>query len=107
MEMSCDSGKVEEAGVSEVSFELSESEPDLDREYLSHGGSRKGKYNKHKWELFSSWKGIGKKQAYRLAAKVMIHDFNTAGVLAFKQWPGPTDEKIGPFVRKSVRIGGF
>ena len=69
--------------------------------------ARKGKYNKHKWKLFSSWTGIGKKQAHRLAAKVMTYDFNIAGGPAFKQWPGPTDKKIGPFVRKLVRIGVF
>ena len=67
--------------------------------------ARKSKYNKHKWKLFSSWTGIGKKQAYGLAAKVMTYDYNIAGGLVFKQWPGPTEKKIGPFVRKSVCIG--
>ena len=79
----------------------------MDPDYLSLGGSRKGKYNKNKWRLMSNWSGIGKKQAYVFAAKVMTNDFNVAGGLAFTNWPEPIDKKIGPFIRKSVRIGLF
>ena len=102
--MSRDYGKVEQDGASEVSdFEAD----DMESEYLPHGGSRKGKYRKHQWELASCWKGIEKMDAYGKAATVMTNDFNVAGGLAFTDWPAPTERKIGPFGRKSVRVSVF
>ena len=101
--MSRDYGKAEQASASEVS----DLEADMDSEYLPHGGSRKGRYRKHRWELVSSWTGIGKMEAYGKAATIMTNDFNIAGGLAFTEWPGPTDKKIGPYGRKSVRVSVF
>ena len=81
--------------------EEEEEEEEEDKKWKPADEARRVPYTKNKWFLVAEWHNVDMEEALRLAAEIMIEDFNNAGG-PLLEYGEPTERKIGPYGARNV-----